>query len=198
MSPSHLKNITWEIKKKNLIVRSPCKLKILSSALLNPESGEADTIINHQIPQNFQTRDYRGYLQRVVHRLDLNPDTTVGLLTAAKIENAAIKTLTYNNLTVTAFVTGGLSNPASAGDNAAGKRVGTINIIVLTNGRVTNSCLVNIVQTATEAKTHALQELDVRSRFSQRPATGTTSDAIIAASTMIGPPQSYAGTASHL
>ncbi len=198
MSPSSLKNITWEIRQKNLIIRSDWKLRILSSAVLNPELDEADTIINHQIPQNFRTRDYRGHLRTVVQKLGLNPDSTIGLLTAARIENVAIKTLTYNNLTVTAFVTGGLSNPASAGDKAARKRLGTINIIVLTNGRVTNSCLVNIVQTATEAKVLALRRLDVRSRFSQRPATGTTSDAIVVASNMAGPPQNYAGTATPL
>ncbi len=75
---------------------------------------------------------------------------------------------------------------------------GTINIMVIIDGNPTDSCMVSTVITATEAKTAALWELGIRSRYSGDLATGTITDAIIVAKTNRGPPIVYGGPASKL
>lgn len=70
----------------------------------------------------------------------LNPSLCTGLCTAASMENVSIKSLSFEDLTVTAIVTGGIEhNAGRAGDDAtfcekSGKfypiEPGTINIIL--------------------------------------------------------------------
>jgi phosphatidylglycerophosphatase A len=76
--------------------------------------------------------------------------------------------------------------------------VGTINIILLVDGNLTESCMVDAVKTATEAKTVAMRELDVRSHFSGDLASGTVTDTTLIACTKRGKPIRYAGTATVL
>jgi len=54
--------------------------------------------------------------------------------------------------------------------------------------------MVDAVKTITEAKTVALRELDVRSRFSGELASGTMTDSVAVACTGYGDPIKYAGT----
>jgi len=63
---------------------------------------------------------------------------------------------------------------------------GTINTILLIDGNLTESCMVDAVKTATEAKSAALREIDIRSHFSDELATGTITDSIIVACTYRG------------
>jgi iron complex transport system ATP-binding protein len=70
--------------------------------------------------------------------------------------------------------------------------------MVVIDGNPTESCLVSTVLTATEAKTAALWELGIRSRYSGDLATGTITDAIIVAKTNRGAPIIYGGPASKL
>ncbi|MBR9986561.1 MAG: adenosylcobinamide amidohydrolase, partial [Desulfosarcina sp.] len=57
----------------------------------------------------------------------------------------------------------------------------TINIIVLANMRLTPRAMNRAIISATEAKTAALQDLDIRSSYTPmtNPATGTGTDNII-------------------
>ncbi len=54
--------------------------------------------------------------------------------------------------------------------------------------------MVEVIKTATEAKTVALRELDIRSRFSGDLATGTLTDSVAVGCTKRGEPIQYAGT----
>jgi alpha-ribazole phosphatase CobZ len=75
---------------------------------------------------------------------------------------------------------------------------GTVNIIVLMNVKTTDSCLVNAVQTATEAKSLVFKDLDIRSSISNRLATGTSTDAVMVGSAEEGPQYHYAGPGTAL
>jgi adenosylcobinamide amidohydrolase len=60
---------------------------------------------------------------------------------------------------------------------------GTINVILLTNAALTDGAMARAVITVTEAKTAALQDLDVRSTYTPRnQATGTGTDNVIVVS----------------
>ena len=70
------------------------------------------------------------------------------------------------------------------------KAVGTINTILLTNVPLNDGSLARVIITATEAKTAALQDLDIKSTYNaQNQATGTGTDNVIVASgKMVGKP----------
>ncbi|MDR1037097.1 MAG: adenosylcobinamide amidohydrolase, partial [Deltaproteobacteria bacterium] len=77
---------------------------------------------------------------------------------------------------------------------------GTINILVFVNLPLTPGCLARVIMTATEAKTAALQELNINSRYSEGLATGTGTDQIAVASLFVDgfPALSSAGKHSKL
>jgi len=187
-----------EIQKNTLILRFDEPVKILSSAVLNSGLRKTKAIINHHVPKSFDHHDPEGVLRDVVKSLGL-PDDTVGFMTAVEIYNMAIRIEKAKALTVSALVTAGLSFPATAGYDATQiNKASTINIILLIDGNLTEGCMVNCIQTAIEAKTVALRELDIRSRFSNSVATGSTSDAIAVACTGIGEPIMFAGTGTEI
>jgi adenosylcobinamide hydrolase len=100
------------------------------------------------------------------------------------------------DLTVTAIITAGLSNPATPGlTRPAAFGLGTINTILLINGQLTPAAMVNAVITSTETKTQLLLERGVRTPEGY-PATGTSTDAVIVACTGRGDPLPYAGPAT--
>ena len=122
---------------------------------------------------------------------------------------AVTKQANFRDLLVVAVCTGGVeTNAGRAGDPAtvyerdgtyervSGEQAhhGTINTMLFINRELTPAALVNTVMTATEAKTAALQELDVNSRYSQGLATGTGTDQIgVAAQLEKGVPLTSAG-----
>ncbi|MFD7525201.1 adenosylcobinamide amidohydrolase [Paenibacillus chitinolyticus] len=102
-------------------------------------------------------------------------------------------------IAVSAWVTVGYSNMARAGRGLPASALfpGTINIIVAVEGELTDEAMVNAVITATEAKATALQDLGVALEDGSG-ATGTTTDAVLIASTQRGRLHRYAGTATYL
>jgi hypothetical protein len=58
--------------------------------------------------------------------------------------------------------------------------------------------MVEVVKTATEAKTVAIRELDIRSRFSGDLATGTLTDSVAVGCTKRGKQIQYAGTFTNI
>ncbi|MEM3451863.1 MAG: phosphatidylglycerophosphatase A, partial [Nitrososphaerales archaeon] len=73
-----------------------------------------------------------------------------------------------------------------------------LNMVQLIQLPSPEGCMVNCIQTATEAKTVALRELDIRSRFSNNVATGSTTDAIAVVCTGTGKPIVFAGTGTEI
>jgi iron complex transport system ATP-binding protein len=203
--------IEAEVKNSSLIIWSKTPLRILSSAVLNGGLKEAHGIINVQVSENCGTDkndehwNAEEFLNRVVQRLQLPNDQVVGLMTAAKMQNVAVSTKKYDEITVTVFTTAGTSVAVTAGESAASKtdsfqiaRFGTINIILLVDGNLTESCMVDALKTVTEAKTVALRELDVRSQFSGDAASGTLTDTVAVACTKKGDALKFAGTFTML
>ncbi len=139
-----------------------------------------------------------GYRRMICDRHDLPADACATLGTAANMHNACIETVTFRDLKVTAVCTGGVeANAGRAGDPAAYMETaegfekvpphegmpgpGTINTMIFINRPLVPGAMVRTVMTATEAKSAALQELAVNSRYSQGLATGTGTDQIAVA-----------------
>lgn len=126
--------------------------------------------------------------QRVCAELNL-PAREVALMgTAANMSYAAHRSEGFEDLLVDAVVTAGVhGNAARAGDPAAWKETnegwrgvlpdeGTINTILLFNWPLSPAAQARAIVTMTEAKTAALHELAVPSRYSPTLATGTGTD----------------------
>ncbi len=131
-------------------------------------------------------------------RLGLDPLRTAGLHTAVNLDNLVLREERFEELCVTALVSGGADNNACcAGDPAplherAGQICaaprGTINIILLINQSLSDGALAEAVMTATEAKTAVLRDLMQESCCTGRLATGTGTDGIIAVCNADGEP----------
>jgi adenosylcobinamide hydrolase len=199
-------NITADVKDNVLVIWSKTSLKILSSAILNGGLREAKGIINVQVPEGcgndksdvHWTPD--EFLKKEAQRLQLPEKEVVALMTAAKMQNIAVHSEMCEKIVLTVLVTAGSTVAVTAGEPAASRngnkieRIGTINIILIVDGNLTESCMVEAIKTLTEAKTVALRELDIRSQFSGDVATGTLTDSVVVGCTKKGELIQYAGT----
>lgn len=129
-----------------------------------------------------------AYHDSVCAEIDLPPDQTAVMGTAANMHYATIVSEEDLDLHVTAIVTAGVqSNATCAGDPAAWRETrngmqkvpvvaGTINTMLLIDAPLTPAALARTVITMTEAKSAALQRLTVPSCYSEDLATGTGTD----------------------
>ncbi|MFP4033840.1 MAG: adenosylcobinamide amidohydrolase, partial [Desulfococcaceae bacterium] len=111
-------------------------------------------------------------------------DTSL-LFTGADMDNLSVQRRRFKEMTVYALVTAGVRSNAvrMAEDIGAFYEPGTINMILLSNMRLTPRAMNRAIISATEAKTAALWDMDIRSAYTPltNPATGTGTDNIIVA-----------------
>jgi len=162
----------WKIVKDTLIVEG--QFFAISSGVLGGW-GEVEHLFNHTI--RGEIGDPREYVRSIAKEFGLK--RFFGLLTAVPMDKLAVVSVED----VTAFVTAGVRNP--------NERIGTINIILVVDGDMPESAMINAVITATEAKSFALLKAGLN-------FTGTSTDAIIVAKTCKGRYYEYAGYASEL
>jgi adenosylcobinamide hydrolase len=198
-----IKGIQAQVKGSVLVIQSKTPLRIISSAIFNGGLKYATAVLNIQVPEGLGSDkndvhwNPEGFLNEQVQMLDLEKDKTIALMTAAKMQNLAICREKCGETFLTVFATAGKTVAVTAGEPAASKngyRIGTINIILLVDGNLTDGCMVEIIKTITEAKTVALRELDLRSQFSGDLATGTLTDSVLVGCTNRGELIQFAGT----
>ena len=136
----------------------------------------------------YRDRSYAELATLAAQTLGLEPSRAAGILTAAQMENAALRTQVHDTLSVTAIVTGGINKNANrAGDPASWEErpegfrplPGTINILLFMNADLTPGAMTQALITCTEAKTVAVQELLTPSCYSDGLATGSGTDGAI-------------------
>ena len=161
--------------------------------VLNQQSCEP---CNHNRRQAL--RDPTKYREMICTPHGLEPEKCATMGTAANMNHAAFVSGSFRDLTVAAVITGGVEtnagragDPASVYETATGferldrpeetdePKPGTINTMLFINHPLTPAALTRTIIMATEAKTAALQELAVNSRYSSGLATGTGTDQII-------------------
>ena len=173
----------FDTKNRTLLIQFKKPMEIIST-LEGPK--KILFIGNHSSPPPCwsigHTLGLRGWRDHIYGVLGLDPDDTSLLITGADMRNLSIKTKKYKDLIVTALVTAGVKENAIRASKDVGRyeELGTINIILLTNRKMTKRAMARAIITATEAKTAALQDLDVRSvQMPRFQATGTGTDEII-------------------
>ena len=204
----------WE---KTLIVRFPEKRRTLSTT-----DGFADAriAINHaaqpelwmKLHEEMQTRHELGgnvYVRKIQEKIakdfGLKREEVAQMSTAADMDNLAVVTKAFKPFVVTALVTAGAETNAQRtgvdeGTNIEGDEPkGTVNILILTNARLTDGAMARALITITEAKTAAFEDLRIPSSYTKGvQATGTGTDSIIIATGITGPKVTYTGGHSRI
>lgn len=120
---------------------------------------------------------------RLLQAIGRDADDTSLLFTGADMDHLSVQNREYRDMMVYALITAGVRSNAQrmAKDVGGWYEPGTINMIILTNMRLTARAMNRAIITATEAKTAALDDLDIRSAYTPltNPATGTGTDNII-------------------
>lgn len=214
----------WE---KTLVVQFPQRRRVLSTNdgivdAMAVANHAAHPLLWSRIDETMKT-DHEScgkiYMQKIRERTarshGLRGEDISLMGTAADMDNLAVVTKKYAPFIVTALVTAGAkgnairtgvdegihieADPASEKPATANKpKPGTINIMVLTNARITDGGMARAVITATEAKTAAL-DLHVPSSYTKNvQATGTGTDSMIIVSGTSGSLVTYPGGHSRI
>jgi adenosylcobinamide amidohydrolase len=185
-----------------LAVTSESWLTTVSSAIYNGGFKKVHAILNIQVPKGYsdlKLHEDPMHLVRIASEKIGVQDNYLAMITAAKIANRCHVAKTDGDIVVNVVATAGASHGESAGETINAEQTdGTINIIVVINADPPDSCLVAAFVTATEAKTAALNDLDIRSRYSGEAATGTITDSLSVATTNTGTRIELGGPASRL
>ena len=185
-----------EFDRSHAAVTLPCGggWRALSSAVLN---GGLRTIagrmhvVNYNVPPDYDgiTPEPVALLRRFASSEGFDPESTVGLLTAADI-TATLHTATRSadGIVVDVIVTAGVSNARAAGADAdfLGFYVtdapppGTINTIILTNATLSDAALVEAHALAIESKCAECADLGLAcTKDAAQLAQGTGTDATV-------------------
>jgi adenosylcobinamide hydrolase len=177
----------FTVRRKTLIVDLGGLRSVLSSA---PRAGgitRAWYILNHQvaakpvdsISMGARCADPARTLSKLASSLGIR-EKFVGLMTAVSLRDLVTVRDASDEIWVEGFVTVGTSNAVRAGEPIMPSQLingsphpGTINLILVTNARLSVSAMVGMVQVATEAKTAVLLRANVKSWNGNRRGGGS-------------------------
>ncbi len=178
-------NHIYDFLNKTLIINFKEPLSVVST--LEGERKGIESVGNHYSPPPCWGIGHKsglsGMRQRVYRVISKSEETASFLFTGADMDNLAIKRESFKDMEIYALVTAGIKSNAVRMSKDKGRfyEPGTINIILLPNMKLTPRAMTRAIISATEAKTAALQDLDIRSAYSSlyNQATGTGTDNII-------------------
>ena len=174
-----------DFENKTLIIDFKEPLTIVST--LEGERKGIESIGNHYLPPPcwgfIHKSGLKGERKRIYDIFGKSEKNTSFLFTGADMDNLAVEKARFREIEVYALITAGVRSNAMRMSEDEGKfyEPGTINIIILSNMEFTPRAMTRAVICATEAKTAALQDLDIRSHYTPlvNQATGTGTDNII-------------------
>jgi len=160
--------------------------QFILSTLEGPKDGIL-TVGNHYFEPAFwmvsQDHNARDLMNKICMLTNRPKKSTSILITGADMDNLAMVSKTYQDLTIHVMATAGVQSNAMRMSKDIGLyyKAGTINIIMMSNRKLSKKAMTRAMITATEAKTAALQDMDIRSAYTplKHSATGTGTDNII-------------------
>ncbi len=170
---------------KSLRVDFTEPMKIVST--LEGERTGIETVGNHYSPPPCWAIEHQKGLARsrarVYDVLGVSTKTASFLFTGADMDYLAVVQKRFKEMEVYALVTAGVKSNALRMGKDEGKyyEPGTINIVLMANMKLSPRAMTRAIISATEAKTAALMDLDVRSTPTPATyqATGTGTDNIL-------------------
>ncbi|MFD1205663.1 MULTISPECIES: adenosylcobinamide amidohydrolase [Sporosarcina] len=191
----------FTVSKEFVAFQSRQPLKTLSSAVHNPGMGWYRTFVNRHVDQNYNIADAKQENANYLERHGFHLTETVGMMTAVMTEHVEIGEYEADFGSILIAVTAGVGNAVDASkaiERERENRIGTINTWVIMNGQLTEEAFIQAMITATEAKTKALQNENIKDPLTGTIATGTSTDSLLVAATQTGEMLSYAGPVSPL
>ena len=186
----------------HLLLLPPVSLDCLSSAVYGGGHNRVERIVNWQVPRTYDCGDPQEDFKLRLEHWGYKTEASVGLQTAAVIAGGSVFEEVGDCFRIVVCTTSGTGNAARAGfgrEVYSAYQAGTINTVILIDGRMTFPAMVNAMITATEAKAAALQDLGILDPVNRLIATGTTTDAVVIAVSQSMDYQqthAYAGTAT--
>jgi iron complex transport system ATP-binding protein len=190
------------IKENVLAVICNTPLKTIGSAIFNGGNKQVKAVLNIGVPEGYSDlalhMDPMQLITSSAAKVGIAQDY-LAMVTAAKIQNYSLVCKKAEDYIIYVAATAGCSHGESSGEEMAVEEImGTINIIVFIDGNPSESCMVAALITATEAKSAALRDFDVRSYYTGDSATGSITDAVTVVSTSRGKEVLLGGPASNL
>jgi len=174
-----------DFENKTLVINFKKSLSVVST--LEGQRNGIDSVGNHYSPPPCWRIGHKpglkGVRESVYQVIGKSEKNSSFLFTGADMDNLAIKKQRFREMEILALVTAGVKSNALRMSKDAGRyyEPGTINIILLPNMKLTSRAMIRAIISATEAKTAALMDMDIRSSYSPKlhRATGTGTDNII-------------------
>ena len=174
-----------DFQNKTLVIDFKNPLSVVST--LEGQRNGIDSVGNHFSPppcwgigHKSGLKGVRESVYKVIGKSEINSSF---LFTGADMDNLAIKKQSFREMKILALVTAGVKSNAVRMSKDVGRyyEPGTINIILLPNMKLSSRAMTRAIISATEAKTAALMDMDIRSSYSSKlhRATGTGTDNII-------------------
>lgn len=173
------------------------KVKTLLLSFAEPRSGlsslegfkRAKAVCNTCAPESLWSDLHRReFRSKILRDLKLKADSTIMLSTGVDVEKFGIAVERYEELWICTVATAGVNTNAmrpgvdkasTIEKNGRFDQAGTINAVIFTNASLSRAAMAGSIITATEGKVIALQDLIVRSCYSDSPATGTGTDSVV-------------------
>ncbi|MCF6247596.1 MAG: adenosylcobinamide amidohydrolase [Desulfobacula sp.] len=184
-SASIISNTVYDFENKTLVIDFKSAQSIVST--LEGERDNITSIGNHYSPPPTWGPSHKHGIEHIkssiLTAIQRHKQTTSFLITGADMDNLSIQDATYKDMKVYALVTAGVLGNAVRMSKDTGNfyEPGTINIILLTNMKLSKRAIIRTIITATESKTAALEDMDIRSSYTPliNEATGTGTDNIL-------------------
>ena len=195
-----IEGISLQVDSESFWVASEVPLQVISSSVVGGDLKETTHILSVRVPTDPEQREYalrrpRAFVRDRARALGIN-GPVVGLITGLDHERFQVATYDEGETKVAALATEGLAHLSAPGRHqvvyTGEAGVGTINQVLLIDGRLAPTAAVRAATLATEAKTLALFEAGVKTEGGS-PATGTSMDTMVVASTGRGLFSLYAG-----
>lgn len=197
-------HLSIKYRHNSVVIESDMPLKVISSAVWNGGVHTAHAFVNYRVPLHYESNDPINDMLELIASEQLSEEDTVGLMTAANLSDAVIGEWRQEDYSLFVLVTSGTSNAARAGtprQTYPAYHAGTINIFVIIDGRLSEAAIINSLITATEAKCAALADYGITEQSNGLIATGTTTDALVIATSQqpcYVHEHLYAGTATEI
>ena len=175
----------YDFTHKTLLVRFSEPMQVVST--LEGARERVTAVGNHFFPSPCwyigHEKGLDGLRSRVCRVLSRRAEDTSLMFTGVDMDHLSIQRQAFREMTVYALVTAGANSNAlrAAMDTGGYYEPGTINIVLMSNMQLTPRAMTRAIISATEAKTAALEDLDIRSSFTPKVhgATGTGTDNVI-------------------
>ncbi|MFZ3588597.1 adenosylcobinamide amidohydrolase [Bacillus sp. DJP31] len=181
----------------HIIIHSGVEMKALSSSLIGGGIRWCNTFVNRHVDLHYACEDAKTEMTEYLVTNEIDPSNTVGMMTAVCLEDVVMKKEKHPEGTVFVMVTAGTGNAIDSAHAYQHEYIpsnpGTINIFVLVQAKLTDAAFVQILTTATEAKTRAIFEEKIIDVTTKNAATGTSTDSICIAATQTSISYEYGG-----